>query len=38
MSGIKVTDRFMHSGFRERLGIDDMITVVQQVAAEYHEY
>ena len=28
----------MRSGFRERLGIDDMITVVQQVAAAYHEY
>ena len=38
MSCIKVTDRFMRNGFRERLGIDDMITVVQQVAAAYHEY
>jgi len=29
MCGTKVTDRFMCSELRERLGIDDIITVVQ---------
>jgi len=30
MCGIKITDRFSTSEFRERLGIDDIITVIQQ--------
>jgi len=29
MCGVKVTDRFMCSELRDRLGIDDIITVVQ---------
>jgi len=30
MCGVKVTDRFTSSGFRERLGIDDVITVIHR--------
>jgi len=30
MCGLKVTDRFTCSELRERLGIDDIITVIQR--------
>jgi len=30
LSGVKVTDRFMSRQLRERLGIDDIITVIQR--------
>jgi len=30
MCGIKITDRFSSSELRERLGIDNIITVIQQ--------
>jgi len=30
MCGVKVTDRFMCSELRDRLEIDDVITVIQQ--------
>ena len=30
MCGVKITDRFSSSELRERLGIDNIITVIQQ--------
>jgi len=36
MSGITVTDRFTCRELRERLGIDDIITVVQRHRLRWH--